>query len=259
MLKQARGILLVLALLLVLITLPLSKSSAIRSSAYSVLQAPITFSGTIVQTVADLFHFKRNADENRSLKKILSKAESKSFYSEELLRENARLVKLLSLRQTIPPHVRRTVFCRVIGRSSASWNRIFLIDKGTRQGVHPNMLVLSDISVVGKVVETGPSVSKVLLITDPNAKVGALIQRTRDHGVLYGTSAGECRMKYLPVESQIKKGDVVETAGLGGYFPKGLMVGRVERTWKEPGQIYQVAAIRPVTDLDRLEEVAVVE
>ena len=54
----------------------------------------------------------------------------------------------------------------------------------------------------------------------------------------------------------IKKGDLVESAGLGGSFPKGLLVGKVTHVWKEPGQIYQVAQIQPATDLSRAEEVA---
>ena len=54
----------------------------------------------------------------------------------------------------------------------------------------------------------------------------------------------------------VKAGDVVESAGFGGFFPKGLLVGRVRRAWKEPGQIYQVAEVDPATDLSRLEEVA---
>ncbi len=55
---------------------------------------------------------------------------------------------------------------------------------------------------------------------------------------------------------EIKKSDVVESAGYGGFFPKGLLIGEVERAWKEPGQIYQVAEVKPATDLSRIEEVA---
>jgi len=84
-------------------------------------------------------------------------------------------------------------------------------------------------------------------------------QRTRQHGILYGTASGECRVKYLSVDAEIKAGDVVETAGLEGFFPKGVMVGSVKRAWKEPGQIYQVAEILPAADLGRLEEAAIIE
>jgi rod shape-determining protein MreC len=118
-----------------------------------------------------------------------------------------------------------------------------------------NQPVLSGRSLIGKIIEAGPGVSKVLLITDPNSKIGVIIQRTRQQGILYGTFAGECRIKYLSVDAEIKAGDTVESAGYGGYFPKALWVGAVARAWKEPGQIYQVAEIKPATDLSRVEEV----
>jgi rod shape-determining protein MreC len=120
------------------------------------------------------------------------------------------------------------------------------------------MPVLSDASLIGRIIETGPHVSKALLVTDPNSRVGGLIQRTRDQGILYGTFSGECRMKYLSLDAKLEPGDVVESAGYGGLFPKGLLIGTVQKVWKEPGQIYQVASVKPLQDLARIEEVACV-
>ncbi len=259
MLKKARVFLLAAIFLFILVALPVSKTAPLKSSVYSALKFPLFFSGTLAQTAVDLFYFKKNADENRSLRKALPKSEISHFYSEELFQENTRLTKLLNMKQTIPPHVRRMVFARVISRPPSLWTQTFLIDKGTRQGVRENMIVLSEVSVVGKIVEAAPYASKVLLITDPNSKIGVLIQRTRQQGVLFGTTHGECHIKYLTVDAEIKKGDIVETAGFSGFFPKALMVGNVERAWKEPGQIYQVAQIKPLADLEHIEEVAVVE
>lgn len=248
------------AVLLVLLTaVPLSLAVSFRSSVYSLLKAPLLFSRNTAQFAKDLFFFKRNADENKTLRRALSQIKFDRFQRQELLQENARLSKLLDLKQTTPLNVQRVFFARVIGRSPSTWSRVFLIDKGTRQGVRDNMVVLSEFSLVGKVIEAGPTASKVLLMTDPNSKIGVLIQRTRQEGILFGTSPGECRMKYISVSAEVKKGDVIETAGFGGFFPKGLMVGTIERAWQEPGQIYQVALVRPFTDLNRIEEVAVVE
>ena len=193
------------------------------------------------------------------MKKALTEIRIKSYESLELAQENARLTKLLMLRQITPPHIRRSVSARVIARSPSAWNKAFLIDQGSLQGLRANMLVLAESSLVGKVIVTGPSVSTVLLITDPNSKIGVLIQRTRQQGILFGTSSGGCRMKYISLEPEVKLGDMVETVGFRGLIPKGLVVGTVTRVWKEPGQIYQVAQIKPLTDLDRLEEVVCVE
>ena len=259
MLKPRRVFFGIVVLFIFLAALPLSASVFIKGSFYSLVKAPVTFSKAVAQTAVDLFFFGRNAKENRALKRTAALTRFDQFKLEEISRENVRLTQLLDLRRTLPADVRRLVFARVIARSPAAWSRVFLIDKGSRQGVKENMLAMSDSALVGKVVETGPVVSKVLLITDPNSKIGALIQRTRQAGILFGTSQGECRMKYISVNTALKQGDLVETAGFGGFFPKGLIVGIVRRAWKEPGQIYQVAEVSPLADLSRLEEVALVE
>ena len=246
-------------LLVLLVALPFSTAVFFRGALFSALKGPVSVSREAAQGILDLYYFRRNAQEARELKKNLSTASLDLFRSEELRLENERLSKLLDLKRVLPPGDPRAVYCRVIGRSPLLWNRAFLIDKGTDQGVRANMAVMSNVSLVGKVSEAGPSVAKVILITDPNSKIGALIQRTRQEGILFGTLSGECRIKYLSLDTEVKAGDKVETAGYGGFFPKSLIVGKVKRVWKEPGQIYQVAQVEAATDLSRIEEVAVIQ
>ena len=211
--------------------------------------------------MSELVCFRRNAGENRSLRKELSGLRAESFRARELSIENERLRRLLELKGGAPPQLKSKIAARVIARSPQSLDRVLVIDKGRRDGLRANMLVLSELSVVGKVVESGDSSSKVLLISDPGFRLGVLLQRTRQQGVLYGFSgsAGECRVKYLSLEIEIKQGDVVESAGFGGFVPKGLPVGIVKRMLKIPGQIYQTAVIQPSVSLDRVEEVLCVE
>ena len=259
MLKPFKTFLFFGIFLLLLSAVPLSLSNPIKAGVYSYLKSPASLAASFVQSARDLFNFRQLAEENKNLKKTLAEIRSEHFQKEEYFQENARLARLLNLKLLFPPSVRRTVYARVIGRSSFEWNRALWLDRGARDGVQANRLVLSEQALIGKIIETGPAVSKVILISDPNCKIGVLIQRTRQHGILYGTASGECRVKYLSVDAEIKAGDVVETAGLEGFFPKGVMVGSVKRAWKEPGQIYQVAEILPAADLGRLEEAAIIE
>jgi len=258
-LKRKRVFIGVGCLIFFLTLLPLPQTNRFKSSIYSFFESPVHFSKNTAQFVLDLAYFRRNADENRFLRRKLGEQNFKEFQFDELSLENARLAKVLSLKKSLPGTVRRALVSRVIARSPSPWNKIFLIDKGQKDGVRPNMLALAGYSVIGKVIEVGPSASKVLLIMDPNSKIGVLVQRTRQTGVLYGTIAGECRVKYLSVGEALTPGDVLETAGLGSFFPKGLQVGTIEKAWKEPGQIYQVAQVKPLTDLGRIEEVILVE
>lgn len=259
MLRSIRVFLGIGVLVLILAAIPLSSTARIKGSFYSLLKVPVIFFEKPVKLAFDLYSFRKNAVENQALKNTLAENRFQNFQSEELRLENARLTKLLHIQPTILSDVHHHYFARVILRSTPGWNRVILIDKGTRQAVKPNMLVLSESSVVGKVVISGPWISQVLLITDTKSRIGAVIQRTRQAGLLFGTSAGQCHMKYLSIESEVKPGDRVETAGFGGFFPKGLPVGTVERVWKQPGQIYQTAEVKPFTDLNRIEEVVAID
>ncbi len=254
MIKNGRAFFVVGLLILGLTAIPVSKAVSIKSSTYSFLKHPIRFSRDVSQTLSDLFHFHGNAEE---LRKISFKpaAALDSTQTQELLLENQRLTQLLSLSKILPADVQHVQICRVISRSPSAWNRVFGVDKGERDGLKINMPVMSTNSLIGKIVEVGPVTSKILLISDPNSRMGAIVQRTRDQGVLYGTFSGECRMKYISVDAKIEAGDIVVSAGYGGLFPSGLLIGTVEKVWKEPGQIYQVAVIKPSTDLGRVEEV----
>ncbi len=244
--------------LLFLTALPLPAAASFRSSLYSFLKSPITAVGAVTRTVSDLVHFQGNAADARKLKDALARVEAQRFETREIAMENKRLLRLLDFKQSLPPSVKTAIAARVIGRSPLSWNRVFLVDKGSRDGIKLNMPVLSGHALAGKVVEVGPSVAKVILLTDPNARVAVLLQRTRQQGVLYGAGT-ECRIKYLSVDAAVKRGDIVETAGFGDFFPKGLRVGIVDRVWKEPGQIYQVASVKPFAEFDRTEEVLCVD
>ncbi len=256
MIKSSRIFFGVGAFLLLLTAIPLSRSILIKASSYSFLGVSLSVSRDAAQFLLDMLNFRQNSEELRWLKIHGTDRKLSDFQAQEIVLENERLTQLLEVRKILPSDAGRMVFARVIGRSPSAWNRVFLIDKGVRQGIRINQPVLSDQSLVGKIIETGPDVSKVLLITDPNSKIGVLIQRTRQQGVLYGTFSGECRIKYLSLDAEVKNTDVVESAGYGGFFPKGLLIGTVQRAWREPAQIYQVAQVKPATDLSRVEEVA---
>lgn len=254
--KPLRYVLGFIFILILLAFVPLSVSSACRTWAYDLFQAPLGFSRAAGEFFSDFWFFHQNGAEMRRLRRIVAAVRRDQISERELLSENERLRRLLELRSSSGKDARATVFARVIGRSPTAWNRQMLIDKGLRQAIKVNMPVLSESMLVGKISEAGPDVSQVLLITDPNCKIGVRIQRTREQGVLYGALSKGCRLKYLDVAADVRIGDVVVTAGFGRYFVKGILVGKIKAVWKEPGQIYQVALVEPLADLSRVEEVA---
>ncbi len=173
---------------------------------------------------------------------------------EEVFQENERLRRILEFRDALEGSA---VAARVVGRSATPWLRTAVLDKGQEQGVRMDAPVLTPDGVVGRVFQVGRSASRVLLLTDPNSAVDALIQRTRAQVVVEGGLGATCRVLYLPRGEEVNPGDRVVTSGLDGVFPKGLLLGEVVRVREEPGEVFQRVELRPGADLGRLEEVLV--
>ncbi len=189
------------------------------------------------------------------IKRLHSKIDA---YSQEILRlkaieaDNSRLKGLLYFKKQVPFW---TVPAQVIGRDPSNWSNSVIIDKGRDQSIRPNMAVVSPRGIVGRVVEAGRNSAKVLLITDPNSKVGAILEKNREGGIVVGRPGGACKMIYISLDSDMAIGDKVFTAGYGAIFPKGILIGEVAGCGKEPGRLYKYAIIRPSQDFSKLEEV----
>jgi rod shape-determining protein MreC len=191
-------------------------------------------------------------EENKILRERIDLLNRKIEELKIVSSDNDRLKELLNFRKTIPY---TTISAQVIGRDPSNWSNSLIIDKGFNGGVRQNKAVLSTKGLVGRVLEVGRYSSKILLITDPNSKVGVMIQRNRQGGILIGTPDGRCRMIYIALDSDVAPGDKVITAGFGVIFPKDILVGEVVRVNKEPGRLYKSAVIKTAEDLSRLEEV----
>jgi rod shape-determining protein MreC len=120
------------------------------------------------------------------------------------------------------------------------------------------MPVVSPEGIVGHVLQTSPHSAKILLVIDFNSSVDALIQRSRAKGVVEGNGESLCRLKYAPRTQDIQPGDTVVTSGLGGRYPKGLLVGKISKVDKKSYGLFQQAEIVPSVDFAKLEEVFVI-
>jgi rod shape-determining protein MreC len=166
--------------------------------------------------------------------------------------ETERLKELINFRKEIPY---TTVPAQIIGRDPTNWSGSVIIDKGLDDGVKQNRAVISAKGLVGRTLEVGRHSAKILLITDPNSKVGVVIQKNRQGGILAGRPDGRCKMIYIALDSDVAPGDRVVTAGIGSIFPKDILVGEVAGVEKEPGRLYKNAIIRTSAELSRVEEV----
>lgn len=192
--------------------------------------------------------------ENRRLRKENHLLENQLVRYREGYLEALRLRKILMLKEQLDT---TPVIAEVIDREQSPVFKSILIDKGTTHGLMVGFPVVNDQGIVGRITECSWHVSRIMLIVDVNSNVSALLQRSRTHGVLQGAGAAGCRLKYVPKTEDVKVGDAVISSGLGGVFPKGIILGVVAAVDKKEGGFFQRIDVHPSVDFGKLEEVAV--
>ena len=146
----------------------------------------------------------------------------------------------------------------MISPGSSNYLNTIRIDLGTEHGIESGMPVVTERGLVGRIHRAGPASSTVLLITDPSSGVQAFTQRDHVAGVVVGQAGDIPLMDYIPQGEDISVGDTVITSGLGGNFPKNLVIGQVIEVHQRDYEMFQQAILRPTVNFNRLEFVLVI-
>lgn len=194
--------------------------------------------------------------DNQRLQEQVAALQSEVLRLGELERENARLAELLAFRARLQGPV---YGARVIARDPGPLSMTLTIDRGERDHVRRGMAVLAPQGVVGQVAEASHTAARVVLLTDHNSGIDAIVQRSRARGIVQGGTDGSCYMNYLNRDADVTAGDRVLTSGLDGIFPKGVLIGEVVDVSRRHRGLLQAAVVRPSVALERLEEVLVVD
>jgi rod shape-determining protein MreC len=194
-------------------------------------------------------------EENDRLLERIERLEEENLQYREAIVSSERFQRLAGFRarRDVP-----MVPANVVAQDLSPWFRSVIIDQGAVSGIRPGMPVITDSGVVGVVGGTTPSESKVLLVIDPQSRVDAYVQRSRARGSVRGGAGGSVAFEHVLREEDVRKGDQLLTSGLGAVYPKGLVVGFVERVERKSYGLFQFAAIRPAVDFRKLEEVFVI-
>lgn len=167
--------------------------------------------------------------------------------------ENARLRAALAYAETT---VEPEIAARVIGVNASPHFISLRINRGESEGVRTGMPVLTADGVVGQVSRVVGGAADVMLITDPSSRLGAVVQRSRVRGTVGGSGGGQTLvLDNVLYADDVIDGDVVITSGTDGLFPKGLVIGHVEKVTRETNAMFLKARVVPAVDLRRVEEV----
>ena len=193
--------------------------------------------------------------ENQALKRELQELKLQMNRYREAELANERLRALLNFKKSIPTPL---LPAQIVAFDPSGWFQTILIDKGRNDGVVLDMAVVSAEGLVGRVIGVGKHHAKVLLILDGNSAVDAYIQSSRARGVLVGLGRELCLLKYVQRNEDVQVGDKVISSGMGGVFPKGLLVGTVQGVVRGSSGLFQRVEVEPAVNFSRLEEVMVV-
>jgi rod shape-determining protein MreC len=191
--------------------------------------------------------------DNEQLRREVAQLQVALQQQRALAQQSRTLVELLQLREQTPLE---TVAAAVIAGSASPDFRTLTIDKGSADGLRPDMAVIAPAGVVGRIITPSARAAKVQLLIDRNAAAGVIVERSRAQGVVEGTG-GSLRLNYLSGTADVKTGDVVSTSGIDGIYPKGFVVGQIESVERAAGS-FGTIVVRPTVDFSSIEAVLVV-
>lgn len=177
----------------------------------------------------------------------------------QIIEENATLRQLIGFKQSAPF---KMTAAKVIRRSSSTWWNSLIIDKGSMDGIGTDSPVITSVGLVGKTSTLAPRMAKVILLTDETCRVSAVVEGTKEQGILMGERAAlevrpELHLRFMNRNVNINAGAGVYSTGEGGVFPADLLLGRVKRF--ENREISGEAIIEPAVDFSTLDYVFVIE
>lgn len=225
-------------------------------------QVAVSFVG---EKFGGMFHFlgdvKELREENLELSHQIDVLQAENRELKNYRTENQRLRELLSLKES--GEWGETIGCDIIAKDPGNWFNIFTVDKGVNAGISINDVCVTAKGLVGRVVEVGPNTAKVISIIDAGSSVGAIVTRTQDIAVADGELAlleeGLCRLNYVTSGANLVNGDTIETSGLGGIYPKGILIGTVTEVKDSVSGMSGYAIIKPAVDFERIREVLIIK
>lgn len=194
-------------------------------------------------------------EENRNIKKKLDDMKSQLILYQEGYLEAQRLRTLLTLKDDNDFDF---VTARVIGRGQAALSQTILINKGTADGLNAGQPVMAAPGLVGRVVDASWHAAKVLPLIDENSNIDAIVQRSRIQGIIRGAGLRGFVLKYVSKIQDVREGDIIVSSGMGGVFPKGMMIGQVNHVDRKEAGLFLRINVTPAIDFSKLEEVLVI-
>src|SRR3712207_3653602 len=208
-----------------------------------------------------IFHFKDIKEENKKLREENAILKDKALKYASLAKENESFKKMINFKDQRSEY--DYIGCEIIGKSGENWLDGFVINRGSDDGIQKKMVVVTGEGLVGQVTSVANKWSIVQSIINENIQVAGMPNSTRENdGVVKGykdySNKLLAKLYFLPLDSKVKKGDIVLTSALGSLYPKDIKIGTVIDVEEDKGKLVKNALIEPSVDFNRLEELFVI-
>lgn len=263
--KQIVTIVAILLVIIALITAGKKADATFIDNTFGFIITPLqkittnvsSWIGEKVNSVKDTTNL---TEENKQLKQQIEQLEAENKRLSYFETENQKLSQLLEISQKYGDY--ETTGAQIIAKDPGNWYDIFVIDKGKKDGLSANMVLTTAQGVVGKIIESGYTYSKVQSLLDSRTSVPAMSLRTNDLGIVKGDytlmNNGLCKMEYIDADAEIILGDEIVTSPLSDIYPPGIVIGKVKEIKTDSNGLTKYAIIEPMVDFKHLDTLLVI-
>lgn len=262
---ETLGIIITVAILIILVILTnvennnLSYIENIANKLVNPIQNGLTYVKNKIHNNSSFFtNVSDLKNENEELKNKNSQLEEKLREFESVKAENQTLKQYMNLSEKYKDY--QTIAADVISRDISNYSRTIVINAGKNSGIKENMTVISAEGLVGYVISSTANSAKVQTIIDSSSNTSCVLSSSRESIVCKGIldEKNTLRAVYIPTDATINQGDTVETSGLGGIYPKGIYIGKINRTVNTSNINDRYAFVETAVNFNKLETVLVI-
>ncbi len=258
------GVIITIALLIILVVLSnvnIEKLSYIESAISKIvtpIQNGVTMLKNKVQGNNDFFTNVANLKkENEELKSKISELEQAQRELEIIKAENTTLKEYMNLSEKYSGY--QTIPAYIIEKDISNYTKTIIINVGKNEGIEVNMTVIADAGLVGHVISVTDTTAKVETIIDQASSISSNISTTKEPIICRGVIDSN-RLKGINIQTDanLVVGDNVETSGMGGIYPKGILIGNISEVVNTKNKTDRYAVIKPSVDFESVETVLVI-
>ncbi len=224
-----------------------------------ILSATQRLEGSFETTIGFWGRTKKIAQENKELTTLLKEYSFDQVAFEQLKQENLELKKLLNYEKENATD-RSGIIAAIVGRDPIDSQDVFIIDRGINDGIKNYSAVTHENMLIAEIIKNDEQISFARSIFSDQSKISAKVVSSKNKvdGEVVGEKGLALRMKLIPPEVELKKNDLIITAGLEDNLPAGIVIGRVETVEKPVNTFFQEAIILPLQSFDQINFVKVI-